>query len=252
LNEVLVLEPTNEAANNFVVTIYDAMGKKDEASKRFEELIKKDPNSASFRLGYGNLLMQMDKYDEAIVEYSKALELDPIYNEIAHYDNVLKNYYNSDGSIKQNRFTLFPQLLKLNSSSYDAMRNIASAYKNKAVLIQKKQKEAVDADATKKTTMKPDEYMPFINKSGEYFEKCRISSKYINDIDVLSDLLDIYYVSTQTDKMKQIVAELESIEAIVPKENLERYYYQMVKIFQQRVPNADKSKLYEDKINQLK
>ena len=214
LNEVLVLEPTNEPANNFLVTLYNAMGKKDEASKRFEDLIKKDPNNASYRLGYGNLLMQMDKYDEAIVEYNKALEIEPSY--------------------------------------YDAMRNIASAYKNKAVLIQKRQKDAVDADATKKTTMKPDEYMPYIKLSAEFFEKCRKSPKYTNDIDVLSDLVDDFYVSGQTDKMKLTIAELESIEAIIPRENLERYYYQMLKIFQQRSPNAEKSKVYEDKINQLK
>jgi tetratricopeptide (TPR) repeat protein len=214
LNEVLVLEPTNEAANNFVVTIYDAMGKKDEASKRFEELIKKDPNSASFRLGYGNLLMQMEKYDQAILQYEKALEIDPQY--------------------------------------YDAMRNIASAYKNKAVLIQKTQKDAVDADQTKKTTMKPDEYMPFINKSGEYFEKSRKSPKYANDVDVLTDLVDIFYVAGQTDKLKVIVAELEAIEQIVPKDKIERYYYQMLKVFQQRLPNPEKSKLYEEKINTLK
>jgi tetratricopeptide (TPR) repeat protein len=210
LNSLLVLKPDNEQINNFMITLYDAMGKKDEATKRMEQLIKSDPNNKSFRLSYGNLLMQLNRYDDAVIQYEKALELDPKY--------------------------------------YDALRNLASAYKNKAYVIQKRQLEEAKGDKSK---MNPDEYLPFIQKSGENFEKCRKTPKYANDVNILFDLVDIYFVTKQTDKMKQAVKELEAMEAVVGKDDKENYYLNMFKIFQQRLPDEKKSEVYEKKIENL-
>jgi len=211
LTGLLVLKPNDEQINNFMVTLYTDMGKKDEATKRLEKLIQSDPNNKSFRLSYGNLLMQMIRYDDAIVQYNKALQIDPKY--------------------------------------YDALRNLASAYKNKAYVIQKRQIDEAQGDATK---MKPDEYLPFLKLSGENFEKCRKTPKYANDINVLFDLVDIYFVTKNQDKLKSIVAELEAIETLVPKEQLEDYYLGMVKIFDQRLPNETKLEKYQKKAQSLK
>lgn len=211
LTGLLVLKPNDEQINNFMVTLYTDMGKKDEATKRLEKLIKSDPNNKSFRLSYGNLLMQMKRYDDAIVQYKKALQIDPRY--------------------------------------YDALRNLASAYKNKAYVIQKRQIDEAKGDATK---MKPDEYLPYLKLSGENFEKCRKTPKYANDINVLFDLVDIYFVTKNQDKLKRIVAELEAIETLVPKEQLENYYLGMVKIFDQRLPNETKFEKYQKKAQSLK
>lgn len=210
LNSLLVLKPNNEQINNFMITLYDAMGKKDEATKRMEQLIKSDPKNKSFRLSYGNLLMQLDRYDDAIVQYETALKLDPKY--------------------------------------YDALRNLASAYKNKAYVIQKRQIEEAKGDKTK---MKPDEYLPYIKKSGENFEKCRNTPRYANDVNILFDLVDIYFVTKQTNKMKQAISELEAMEATVGKDDKENYYLNMLKIFQQRLPDEKKSEFYENKIKNL-
>ena len=211
LKGLLILKPNDEQINNFMVTLYTDMGKKDEATKRLEKLIKADPNNKSFRLSYGNLLMQMKRYDDAIVQYKKSLQIDPNY--------------------------------------YDAMRNLASAYKNKAYVIQKRQIDEAKGDATK---MKPDEYLPFLKLSGANFEKCRKTPKYANDINVLFDLVDIYFVTKNQDKLKRIVAELEAIETLVPKEQLENYYLGMVKIFDQRLPNEVKFEKYQKKAQSLK
>ncbi len=211
LNSLLVLKPNDEQINNFMITLYDEMGKKDEATKRLQQLIKSDPKNKSFRLSYGNLLMQMERYDDAIKQYEEALKIDPNY--------------------------------------YDALRNLASAYKNKAVVIQKRQFEEAKGDKNK---MNQAEYLPFIKKSGEYFEKCRKSQKYANDINVMFDLVDIYYVTKDEQKLKYIVAELEAIEPIIPDELKETYYIGMVKVFDQRLPNEEKSKKYMDKANNLK
>ena len=211
LNSLLVLKPNDEQINNFMITLYDEMGRKDEATKRLQQLIKSDPKNKSFRLNYGNLLMQMERYDDAIKQYEEALKIDPNY--------------------------------------YDALRNLASAYKNKAVIIQKRQFEEAKGDKTK---MNQAEYLPFIKKSGEYFEKCRKSKKYANDINVMFDLVDIYYVTKDEKKLKYIVAELEAIEPIVPDELKETYYIGMVKVFDQRLPNEEKSQKYMEKVNNLK
>lgn len=210
LNSLLVLKPNDEQINNFMITLYDAMGKKDEATKRMEQLIKSAPKNKSFRFSYGNLLMQLKRYDDAITQYEKALNIDPKY--------------------------------------YDALRNLASAYKNKAYVIQKKQIDDAKGDKSK---MNPDEYLPYIKKSGESFVKCRKTPKYANDVNILFDLVDIYFVTQQKDLLKSTVSELEAMEAVVPADNKESYYLNMFKIFQQRLPDEKKSELYEKKIKAL-
>lgn len=211
LNGILILEPYNEAANNFVVTVYDALGKKEEATKRIEALIKNDPDNKSFRLSYGNLLMQLERYDDAITQYLKALELD--------------------------------------SEFIDAIRNIASAYKNKAFQIQMQQK--AEFDKNPKYKINKDEFMPYIVKSGEYFSKCRENPRFTYDIDVLFDLVDIYFVTNDTPNLKKIVAELEKIEDMVPEDRQIFYYGQMVKLFDQKIVDNEKAKKYMEKFEKL-
>ncbi|MCX7880174.1 MAG: tetratricopeptide repeat protein [Ignavibacteria bacterium] len=103
LKIALLLEPDNSNVNAFLVNIYQLQNKQDEAINYAKSLIEKDPQNKLYRAIYGDVLLQLGKFDESIAEYQKALEID------SGYDVVL--------------------------------RNIAAAYKNKVALIQKRQIE---------------------------------------------------------------------------------------------------------------
>ncbi len=213
LNGILMIDPMNEDANRFMVTVYDAMGKKTDAANRVAEMVQKDPKNKQYRQIYGDILSQVEEYDKAIIQYEEALKIDPLF--------------------------------------YDVLRNVGACYKNKAVLIQKKQIDDIEKDPTKKKQIDINEFKPLLLKSAENFEKCRKSVKYMQDYLVLNDLADIYYATEQLDKLKATVAEMETLEPVIPKESLEKYYYALIKIFQQRITDPKKSALYEQKARDL-
>lgn len=104
VQKILILEPENSDVNSFLVSVYDAQGKRDEAAKFIESLVAKDPNNKMYRAQYGDILLQLGEYDKAIAQYEQALKVDPNFDF--------------------------------------ALRNCAAAYKNKVALIQKKQIDA--------------------------------------------------------------------------------------------------------------
>jgi Putative Zn-dependent protease, contains TPR repeats len=103
IKDLLILEPDNAEANAFLVNIYQLENKQDEAIQFAKSLIAQDPKNKLYLAIYADILMQLGRYDSAIVEYEKALAIDPKYDI--------------------------------------AIRNCAAAYKNKVALIQKRQVE---------------------------------------------------------------------------------------------------------------
>ena len=213
LNAILMIDPMNEDANKFMVSIYDGMGKKDEAAKRIALMVQKDPKNKQYRQLYGDILSQSGDYDKAIEQYEEALRIDPNFNDVS--------------------------------------RNLGASYKNKAVAIQMKQLEEIEKDVTKKKKLNIDEFKPFLLKSAENFEKCRNSVKYRQDFQVLNDLADIYYAVDAQEKLKATVREMVELEPLVPKEQIEKYYYALIKIYQQRIIDPKLSEKYEQKVKDL-
>ncbi|MFW5702302.1 MAG: hypothetical protein ACOCX7_05080, partial [Bacteroidota bacterium] len=110
-----------------------------------------------------------------------------------------------------------------------ALRNIASAFKNKASIIQMAQQEKKEKDDSFK--MKPDEYVPYLEESAEYFRRAQKTDTFRNDIEVLAELANIYYVLDKNDELMEIANKLEALEDDIPANKKERYYLIMVKIF---------------------
>ncbi len=98
---ILLLEPDNSEANAFLVNIYQLSNKQEEAIKFAESLVAQNPKNRLYHAIYGDILMQLGKYDQAITQYEKALQIDPNFDI--------------------------------------ALRNCAAAYKNKVAIIQKRQ-----------------------------------------------------------------------------------------------------------------
>lgn len=162
----------------------------DVAIKELEDLIAKNPNNKYYWSQYGDIMMNSGKYDEAIEKYKKALDID------SEFDLVV--------------------------------RNIASAYKNKASVIQKAQADAISKDKTVKADT--EKYFPFLRESAKFFEKSRRSSTFRNDFIVLSELANIYTV-LQDSKLQDALTELENLEPSIPQESKERYYLSLLAIY---------------------
>jgi len=192
---ITAIDPTNIDANRFLISLYEAQGKSDDALSEIAKLVELDPENKFYLAQYGELFLRLNKFDEAITQYLKALKIDPEY--------------------------------------CDVNRNIAAAYKNKAVIIIQQQEDKKDKDKNYKEN--PDEYKPLLMQSADYFKKCRSCEKYRNDLQVLSELANLYFglsnlgMSTRND-LNSIVDDLERMEQTIADEDKEVYWLKMCKI----------------------
>ena len=187
---ITLVDPTNVQVNGFLVNIYIQQGKTKEALTDLDNLCKANPNNKFYLSQYGEILFTLKKYDKAITEFEKALEIDPNF--------------------------------------CDVLRNLGAAYKNKAFLIIQVQQDKKDKD--KKYKENADEYKPFLNKSATYFAKSRNCDKYKNDLMVLSELASLYYVLERQDDLNSVVDDLERLEQTIPDDQKESYWLKMCKI----------------------
>ncbi|MCX8010167.1 MAG: tetratricopeptide repeat protein, partial [Ignavibacteria bacterium] len=92
LSEGVKYHPTNLELNSLMFNSYVMMGRKDQALKKAEEAVQKNPNDKSANYNYGTLLLEIKDYANAVKHFEKALEVDPdyenaIYNLAAAYIN---------------------------------------------------------------------------------------------------------------------------------------------------------------------
>ncbi len=177
-----IFDPSNSDNTAAIFKIYQDAGRLDEAKAALEELIKKDPKNASAWTQYGDIYSVakfpdntpnaeiLKSYDKAIEKYEKALQADPNYGY--------------------------------------ALRNIASVYKNKAVLLQKEQISMIESNPKYKEDLEA--YFPFLRKSAEYFEKASKTNEFRDDFQVYGELANIYSVLDESAKLKSAMSNLES------------------------------------------
>ncbi len=68
---------TSPDAVKYLASSYVKLNNVDQAVKEYRDYLKLNPSSAATLVNLGNLLYAEDRYDEAIVEYEKAVKLDP-------------------------------------------------------------------------------------------------------------------------------------------------------------------------------
>jgi tetratricopeptide (TPR) repeat protein len=71
------------AARNLAANLFEA-GRHEDAARSYAEQIEKDPNDASLRASYGGALGALGRYDEALEQLAKAIELEPLEVEAYH------------------------------------------------------------------------------------------------------------------------------------------------------------------------
>lgn len=209
LRTVMLLRPATEDMLRLQGQILDKTGKREEAMKSIAELAKKYPDNKAYLVQYGSVLVNTGKNDEAIEQFEKALKLD---------------------------------------SRYDiALYNLAAAYKNKAGVIQQEEKEKMDADA--KYRENQSRYVPFLEKAATYFEQYRALPGKDKDFGVVEQLMNIYQVTRNEQKIKRFAAELSGLE---PLYQTNRAYYELLGRIYGKLGNTDKAKEAFEKADKLR
>ncbi len=205
------LDPADQQASRFVIELYTKMDKIDVAKEKLEGYIEKDPGNKLFYAQYGDIFLNNQEYEKAIEQYEKALDIDPDFSF--------------------------------------ALRNVASAYKNAAGLIQNEQQDKLEENPDYE--IDTEAYFPLLEKSARYFERSLKTKEFKNDFQVLGELTNIYSVVENEEDLKRVVKQLESIEFSVKKENKEEYYYILLKVYSD-MGEEDKMKVIQKKLEKYK
>ena len=76
-----VESPTGD--RNLAASLFEA-GRYAEAAEAYAALLAEDPDDSSLRASYGGVLGAVGRYDEALVQLDRAIELDPLNAEAYH------------------------------------------------------------------------------------------------------------------------------------------------------------------------
>ena len=88
--EALKLDENNEFIHNALATIYKRNDEFVSARMHLDESLEIDESNPITYYNYGNLLVKMQKEDEAILMYEKALEINPTFDEAVEEIQKLK------------------------------------------------------------------------------------------------------------------------------------------------------------------
>lgn len=212
LEEYQKIDPTNNNSNSSIIQIYRELGKEDVALNKLEGLTKSSPGNPLYWSMWADMLANLEKHDEAIEKYEKALEINPEYDY--------------------------------------ALRNIASTYKNKAVKIQEAEQQKVEADNTYKIDV--EKYFPILKLSSENFEKSLKTETFKNDYNVLIELANNYIVlgNLKEPKLLRVLNDFNRIEAFVPQDEKSDFYFKWLKIASD-MKDGNMINKVQNKINQL-
>lgn len=75
LKEATEQYPENEEMQSLLLNAFNQMGDTERAMQAYRDQIEKNPNNAQFRYNYGSMLLNADRYDDAIEQLKKASEI---------------------------------------------------------------------------------------------------------------------------------------------------------------------------------
>ncbi len=208
-NELLTLNPGNEQGMNLLLEIYDRQGRTQELLSLLQRLQREYPDKAAYRLQYAILLTKLERYEEAIRAYEEVLQKEPT-NELALF-------------------------------------NSAVAYKNWAGKLQKEELEKRRQNP--RYQEQRERYLPYLRRSAEIFERYRQLPGRRDELAVLEQLVNIYEVLPDTEKLGRLVAELEGLEPLFATQP--RYYEILGGVYARRGDKA-KAEQYYNRADQLR
>lgn len=196
LKAVITIDPNEQQANEFIVSFYQMAKKPEEALKYITEIIERFPNNPRYYMKYADMCLEFGKFDEATTNYEKALQF------------------------------------KVDSLNPMIWRNLGATYKNRAAVIQDRQKKEAEAAKAenKEYKAKPEEYDPYVKQSLELFEKA-MNAKFSDDFNLLFDIFELCKASNNEAKATSILNKMVALEPKINEANLLDYYGKMLKIY---------------------
>jgi len=96
--------PENQEIQSLLLNAYSQSGDTQRAMEAYQSQIERNPENPTYRYNYGSLLLNADRFDDAIDQLSEAAQLDPD-NVKAQY-NLGAAYVNKAGSINDSIRTI--------------------------------------------------------------------------------------------------------------------------------------------------
>jgi len=97
LKKVKDYETINDQVYQMSGNCYSYLGEPDKAIEEYEEGMSRFPNSGNLHLEKGNIFLVQEKYNEAIVNYEKGIEVDPTFT--SNYYRLAKLFLNSNDKL---------------------------------------------------------------------------------------------------------------------------------------------------------
>lgn len=82
------LQPSNAENIASLIDAYERSHQSDKAESITRDAVQKDPKNKLFRYAYGVFLLKKEDYQDAIEQFSKALEIDPNYSDASYNTGV--------------------------------------------------------------------------------------------------------------------------------------------------------------------
>ena len=124
LEKAVEKDTENTTAKVCLALSYQALDKNDLAYAQFNAIFKDEPNLNSLRFDYANLLADMSKDDDAIIEFKKYAEFYP--NDARVYKNMGIVYERKKDY--QNAIANYEKALTLDTKDNDTKKSLASCY----------------------------------------------------------------------------------------------------------------------------
>ena len=124
LEKAVAKDADNMTAKVSLALSYQALDKDELALAQYSEIFKKEENLHSLRFDYGNLLADMSKDDEAIVEYKKYAEFFP--NDSRVFKNLGIVYQRKKDYV--NAIANYEKALSLDANDVDMKKSLAACY----------------------------------------------------------------------------------------------------------------------------
>ncbi|MDW8011919.1 MAG: tetratricopeptide repeat protein [Bacteroidota bacterium] len=207
--DVLTLSPESEAGMGLLLEIYDRQGRTQELLDLLQRLRSQFPTKTAYTLQYAIVLTKQERYQEATKAYDEVLQREPA-NELALF-------------------------------------NGAVAYKNWAGKLQ--QEEIEKRRQNPRYQEQRERYAPLLRRSAELFERYRQLPGKQDEFLVLEQLLNIYEVLGETQKLTRLVAELERLEPLYA---TQPRYYELLGGYYARRGEKAKAEQYYNRADRLR
>lgn len=99
LEEAVEAFPANADLQNYLLNAYATTGQNERALEQYAGAVADDPGNAIYRYNFGSLLLQAERFDEAIEQLQEAVNMDEAY--VDAYYNLGAAYINKANAIQQ-------------------------------------------------------------------------------------------------------------------------------------------------------